>query len=122
MLSYKRSQRVGELIQREIAGIVQEIKQPGIGFVTITGVKLSDDLLSARVFFSVIGTDEDTERTSAVLKKSLPEIRHQLAHRVKLRRVPELFFEFDETPRKAGRIFEILERINEEGTGTDHKE
>ena len=114
MLSYKRSQRVGELIQQELAHIVQEIKDPGIGFVTITGVKLADDLLDARVFYSVIGSPADIERTSAILKGHLPEIRHQLAQRVKLRRTPSLFLVFDETPRKADRIFELLGRIDEE--------
>ena len=114
MLSYKRSVRVAELIQHEIARIVQELKNPGIGFVTVTGVKLTDDLLDARVFYSVIGSPEDVKKTKQIMENSAQEIRRQLALRLNLRRTPTLTFSFDDTPEKAAHIFELLEKIKAE--------
>jgi len=114
MLSYKRSTRVAEQIQREISKIVQELKEPKMGFATITGVKLTDDLQSARVFFSVIGTENEVAETCRILKDSVPSIRHQLAAKMNLRRTPTLEFVFDETPAKAGRVLELLEKIRSE--------
>ncbi len=122
MLSYKRSVRVGELIQQEVSRIVQELKEPGLGFVTITGLKLTDDLQSARIFYSVIGSDEEVERTGAILKASIPLIRHQISQRVKLRRTPTIEFEFDTTPAHANRIFTLLEQINREPAVPEPKE
>lgn len=115
MQQYKRSARVGELIQQEISKIVQEdLKQPGVGFITITGVKLTDDLQQARVFYSVIGGEEEVARTKTILLDSVQMIRHELAARLNLRRTPTLTFDYDETPERAARVFSILERIKSE--------
>jgi ribosome-binding factor A len=114
MLKYKRSTRVAELIQQEISRIVQEFKEPGLGFVTITGVKLTEDLQSARIYYSIIGSEEDIKRSSDILKHSIPVIRHELAQRLNMRRTPTLAFEFDTTPERANRIFSILEKIKQE--------
>lgn len=114
MQSYKRSARVAELIQQELAKIIQDMKNSEIGFTTITSVTLTDDLQTARAFYSVIGSEEEIMKTSAVLKDSVREIRHELAVRLNLRRTPTLEFVFDETPAKADRIFELLEKIKTE--------
>ncbi|MCX5778336.1 MAG: 30S ribosome-binding factor RbfA [Elusimicrobia bacterium] len=114
MQSYKRSVRVAELIQQELANIVRDIKNREIGFTTITTVTLTDDLQTARAFYSVIGTEEETQKTAVVLKAAVKEIRHELAVRLNLRRTPTLEFVFDETPVKADRIFELLEKIKSE--------
>jgi ribosome-binding factor A len=121
MLSYKRSVRIAELIQKEIAKIMQEFKNPEIGFVTITGVKLTDDLLDARAYYSVIGSQEEVERTKAIIKNSIPEIRHQLALRLNLRRTPTLIFSYDDTPEKAAHVFELLEQIKTEDSEPETK-
>jgi ribosome-binding factor A len=105
---------VGELIQQELSKIVQELEEPELGFVTITGIKLTDDLQSARVFYSVIGDKESVDRSSEILKNSVPHIRQQLALRLNLRRTPTLVFEYDTTPEKATRIFTLLEQIKSE--------
>ncbi|MFH1368768.1 MAG: 30S ribosome-binding factor RbfA [Elusimicrobiota bacterium] len=117
MQSYKRSVRVAELIQQEISKIIQELKNPGLGFVTITGVKLTDDLQDARIFYSVIGSDKDISDTKDILERSIPEIRHLLAMRINLRRTPVLTLVFDDTAKRANRIFEILEKIRSEENG-----
>src|SRR3989339_873136 len=112
MRGYKRSARVAELLQQEISKIMLELQERGgMGFVTITGVKLSDDLQNARVFYSVIGTDDEIANSHKILKESLSEIRHMVAIRLNLRRTPVINFEYDETPQKASRVFEILEKI-----------
>jgi ribosome-binding factor A len=114
MLSYKRSARVGALLQEEISKIIQEIKNPQMGFVTVTGIKLTDDLQQARVFYSVIGNEETVQHTADILKESIPEIRHKIAERMNLRRVPSVLMQYDETPAKAARVFELLNRIKTE--------
>ena len=119
MRSYKRSTRVGELIQRELCRIVQEIKDPGLGFVTITGVKLTDDLQEARIYYSVIGSQEDIKKTTDILQKRVKSIRHALAVKLNLRRTPLLIFEYDLTPERASRIFEILEKIHKAEPGEE---
>lgn len=114
MQSYKRSTRVAELIQREISKGIQSLKNPLKGLVTVTGVKLTDDLLDARVFYSIIGSVEYVEFTKSAMPKCVPEIRRHLAAAINMRRTPRLVFVFDETPSKAEKIFEILEKINSE--------
>lgn len=116
MQQYKRATRVGELIQQEISKIVLDLKQPGVGFVTITGVKLTDDLQQARVFYSILGGEEEVARTKTVLHDAIPMIRHELAVRLNLRRTPSIFFVYDETPERASRIFSILEKIKSDET------
>jgi len=114
MLAYKRSTRVAELILQELSKIILELNKPDLGFVTVTGVKLTDDLLDARVFYSVIGTPEVVERSKIVLQESIGHLRHELASRVNLRRTPTLFFQYDDTSEKAQKIFELLNKIEQE--------
>jgi len=114
MLAYKRSTRVAELILQELSKIILEFNKPGLGFVTVTGVKLTDDLLDARVFYSVIGTPEVVESSKIILQKSIGHLRHELAGRVNLRRTPTLFFQYDDTSQKAQKIFELLHKIEQE--------
>jgi len=114
MQSYKRSTRVAELIQKEISKLLREIKDPELGFVTITSVKLTDDLQDARVFYSVIGSEEQKLKTKTILLDSLKHIRHELASTINMRRTPTLEFEYDDTPEKATHIFEIFEKISKE--------
>jgi ribosome-binding factor A len=114
MLGYKRSARVGELLLQEISRIVQEFEAPGQGLITVTHVKLTDDLQDARIFYSVLGTEEQSEKTHQLMKDSLPYIRHQLAVRLNLRLTPRLSLEIDTTVETASRVFELLEKIKKE--------
>ncbi|MFC1501632.1 30S ribosome-binding factor RbfA [Elusimicrobiota bacterium] len=114
MLSYKRSVRVAEQIQKEVSKIVQELREPGLGFVTITDVKLSDDLQDARIYYSVLGSEEEVQKSNEIIQDSVKEIRHQLALSLNLRRTPTIMFKFDDTPKKATHIFELLEKIKKE--------
>jgi len=119
MQSYKRSARVAELIQQELSKIVQELKDshPTLGFVTVTGIRLADDLKSARVFYSVMGSEDEVKESRAILEAAVPEIRHFLALRLNMRRTPTLLLDYDVTPRLATRVFELLEKIKSEEEG-----
>jgi len=122
MHSYKRSDRVAELIQKTITDIIRDFKEPGLGFVTVTGVKVTTDLLDARIFYSVIGTPEVVEKSNEILQNSLKSIRHELAVRLNLRRTPELNLKYDDTSEKASRVFELLEKISREEPPPPHEE
>jgi ribosome-binding factor A len=113
-LSYKRSVRVGDLIQQTVSEVVRELKDLDTGLVTIVGVKLSDDLLSCRIYYSVFGSDEDKKKINMGLKKNTKEIRHQLAIRLNLRRTPEIVFVYDDTNETADKVFNLLKKIEKE--------
>jgi ribosome-binding factor A len=112
--SYKRSARVGVLIQHEISSILRDMRDFNAGLVTVTGVKLTEDLLFCKVFYSVFGMKEDRGAAERLLKINTKEIRHQLALRLNLRRTPTLEFVYDDSNEKASRVFDILKKIEDE--------
>ncbi len=113
---YKRADRVGDSILREIASMVQrgDIRDPRIGFITITHVKLSADLKEARVYFSQLGTEEEKANSAQGLESAVGYIRRTLGHRLKLRSVPNIRFYFDDTLEYAEHIDELLHEIKKE--------
>jgi ribosome-binding factor A len=113
-LSYKRSVRVGELIQQTVSEIVREMRDLDSGLVTVMGVKPTDDLMSCRIYYSVFGSQEDKSKAEVVLKKNTKEIRHQLAMRLNLRRTPEIVFIYDDTNESATKVFDLLKKIEED--------
>ena len=112
--SYKRSTRVGELIQQTVSELIREIRELNVGLVTIMGVKLTDDLQTCRIFYSVFGSDEDKKNAASVLDKNTKEIRHQLALRLNLRRTPTITFTYDDTNETASKVFDLLKKIEDE--------
>lgn len=112
--SYKRAERVGELIQQSVSEILREIRELNTGLVTVMGVKLTDDLQSCRIFYSVFGTEEDKQNAADILKANTKEVRHQLAMRLNLRRTPSITFVYDDTNETATKVFDILKKIEEE--------
>lgn len=114
MLPFKRSQRVGDLLRQEISDIImRRMKDPRIGFITVTGVNVTDDLKSARVFVSVL-KEEERELTLKVLNEARKMVRSELAKRVKLRAIPVLEFIMDEAIEYGSRIEKLLKDIKEE--------
>jgi len=112
MDEYKRSERVGDQIRMEIADILMtKVKDPRIGFVTVTTVKVSDDLRNAKVFISVLGTD--AARSFEGLDKARSFIRSELGRRMKLRFVPELSFHEDHTTEEAAKVYKLMEKMKE---------
>ncbi|TRZ96404.1 30S ribosome-binding factor RbfA [bacterium] len=109
-----RYEKVAEAIKREASLIIHdELKDPRLGFVTITGVELTQDLRYAKIFFSVLGKDEDYKRTKGVLDSASGFIRKLIAQRVKLRFAPEITFREDRSGEYSIKIQSILDQIKE---------
>ena len=105
--------RVSEQIKKELSQILQtELKDPRIGFITVTGVEVTNDLSQAKVFLSVLGTDQQKEETLKALAKGQGFIRSELGRRVRLRHTPELVFKFDTSIEYGSRIDQLLHKIN----------
>ena len=118
----RRVERVADAIQQLIAELLlREIKDPRIGMVTLTGVKLSADLRHARVWFSVIGDQARRDQSLAGLRSACGFIRSQVAHRLRLRSAPEIIFEFDPSLDQADRVARLL-RSEETPPGDDQRD
>ncbi len=110
-----RSTRVGEQMKKELSDILgRKLKDPRVGFVTVTDVEVSGDLQQAKVFISVLGDADKREDTLKGLEKSKGFIRSELGQRIRLRKTPELFFEFDESIDYGNRIESLLHQIHKE--------
>jgi ribosome-binding factor A len=108
--------RVGEQIKKELSQIVQsELKDPRIGFITVTGVEITNDLSIAKVYLSVMGTDEQKEATLKALSSGSGYIRSELGKRIRLRKLPELQFKFDASIDYGSRIDNLLHKLGKEG-------
>ncbi len=108
----KRLSRVGETVRAEISEmILRDLKDPRIGLVTITDVVMSPDLRQARVYFSRIGTKEESEESLVGLTKAAGFIRRELGRRLKLKFAPELRFLHDDSLETGARISDLLREI-----------
>ncbi len=114
-MRYRRL-RVQDLLREEISLIIQrELHDPGLGFITIVEVKMSEDLKSAKVYISIYGSDEEQKHTLEALKRSKGYIKFLLGKRVTLRYIPELTFLLDDTLERVQRMEEIFKREIDEG-------
>jgi ribosome-binding factor A len=101
-------------MKKEISDILrEEIKDPRVGFTSVTRVEVSSDLRYARVFISILGNLEERQQMEKVLKKAGGFIRSQLAQRIRLRYTPELSFKMDESIEYGVRIASLLDQIVE---------
>jgi len=105
--------RVGEQIKKELSLILQsEFKDPRLGFITVTGVDVTNDLSQAKVYISVLGSEEQKEDTLKALAKGTGFLRGELGRRIRLRVIPELQFKFDSSVEYGSRIDQLLNKIN----------
>lgn len=110
-----RAIRLGEQIREDLGDLLaREVRDPGIGFVTLTRVRVTEDLLHARVFYTALGDQAAAQKTARALERALPFLRRALGERLKLRRVPELTFAVDESIGHQARVEELLEQIKRE--------
>ena len=110
-----RQQRVQELLVQEISDIVRrEVKDPRVGFLTITDAQVTPDLRQARVYFTVLGDAEQQEKTAEALNRAAGFIRGEFARRAQMRYVPQLRFEFDQAPARGMRISQLLEQVRQD--------
>jgi ribosome-binding factor A len=114
MLPYKRSQRVGDLVREEVADIIMtRLKDPRIGFVTVTGVDMSDDLKMARIFVSML-KPEERDQTLSILNDAKPFIRSALGKRLKMKFTPNVEFRLDTAIEYGSKIDSLLRKIKTE--------
>lgn len=105
-----RPRRVGELIQRELAGMLQrDVKDPRLSLVSITAVDVTRDMSLARVFYTLIGSEHNTKDVQEGLKKASGFLRYELGKRVQLRNVPKLEFRYDESVIRGAKLSRLIE-------------
>ena len=110
-----RPDRVAEAIRDELSQLIaREVHDPGVGFVTLTRVKVSPDLQAARVYYTTMGDEKAQRETAKALKRATPFLRRQLGQRIRLRRVPEVAFFYDESIARGDRIEQILQELKAE--------
>jgi ribosome-binding factor A len=115
-----RIQRVGEEFREILAEEIPKLKDPRIGFVTVTGVKVTADLRRAWVYYTAFGDDKERASTRAGLRSAVPRLRGLIGKQVRMKFLPELAFEEDATLEQAARIDRLIARLNAgEGTHED---
>lgn len=108
----RRADRVAEALQALVAELLlREIKDPRIGLVTITGVRIAPDLRNARIYFSRLGDESDRAQSLQGLTSAAGFIRSQVARRLNLRVAPQITFEFDPSLERAERMARLLKDI-----------
>jgi len=111
----KRSEKIADLIQKEISHmLVRTLKDPRIGFVTITKVAVSEDCRLAKVYFSVTGSPDERERSTDGLNSAKGYVRKELGRRIRMKYIPEIIFQFDPSIEYAIHIGEVIEHIKKE--------
>ena len=112
----RRQEKVNDLLREVLSEIVRsEIKDPRLGFISLTGVEVAPDLSAARVFVSVMGDDAQQKDSLGVLQRAKGFLRTELARRVRtMRHVPELIFKLDTSIQHGARVFELLEQVKRE--------
>lgn len=109
-----RSEKVQELIKQEVSQIIlRELKDPRIGFVTVTQVDITGDLRSAKIYVSLMGSEEQIKDCWIGLQNSLGYIRREIGKRIRLRCTPELSFQLDKSLDYSVHIQELLAKIKE---------
>lgn len=107
-----RPSRVAEEIKKEVSVIIsQEVKDPRVGFVTVTGVEVTNDLSYAKIFVSVLGGSEEAERSLVALNSAKGLVRSEVGKRIRLRVAPEITFVIDKSLEKAARIGQLLSQV-----------
>lgn len=118
-----RQEKLGELIAEELSDLLRtRMKDPRVGFASITHVEVSGDLRHAKIFVSVLGSEDEQAATIQALKHATGFLRHELASRLVLRYMPALVFKLDTSIEKGTRILQIIRELEQDQTihgGTD---
>ncbi|NLK00263.1 MAG: 30S ribosome-binding factor RbfA [Clostridia bacterium] len=110
-----RASRVGEQIKKEVSQIIlEEIKDPRLGFVTITAVDVTNDLRHAKIFVSIFGDEKEVSETHEVLNNAKGFFRSEIGKRIRTRFAPELSFVLDRSLERGERISELLTKVQRE--------
>lgn len=108
---FPRTRRVGEQIQRELAQLIrEEIRDPRVGMITVSGVEVARDMAHAKVFFTLLNEqDHDPAVSLAILNKAAGFLRHALGQRMAMRAVPQLHFHYDDTTVRGAKINALID-------------
>lgn len=110
-----RQEKLGELIALELSDLIRtRMKDPRVGFTSITRVEVSGDYRHAKVFVSVMGSPEEQEQTMKVLHRATGFLRHELAGRLTLRYMPEILFKHDHSLEKGAHILALIQQVEQE--------
>jgi ribosome-binding factor A len=108
----QRTDRIDELLRQEIGSIVtREVADPRIGFATITRVETTPDLRHAKVWVSVIGQERERTATIAALGRAMPFVRRELGRTLRLKRIPDLHVQLDDTAERGTRVLHLLDDL-----------
>ncbi|MGH2808416.1 MAG: 30S ribosome-binding factor RbfA [Actinomycetota bacterium] len=110
----QRMEKVQKLARQVLGEAIGDLKDPRIGFATVTAVRISPDLRHARVWVSVLGSAEQQEETMKGLTSATPHLRGELGRQVRMKYLPELSFELDTGAQEAEHLEEILHKIHED--------
>lgn len=110
-----RQEKLGELIAEEISDLLRtRVKDPRVGFASITHVEVSGDFRHAKIFVSVMGNPEERQETMKALKHASGFLRHELASRLTVRYVPEIDFRLDTSIEKGARVLDLIHQVEQE--------
>lgn len=109
-----RMRKVNELLREVVAEEVTDLKDPGLGFITVTGVDTAPDLRTATVFYTVLGTDEEKAATAEALRRAAPRLQASIGNQVRIKYTPRLRFAVDRSIDEGLRIDTILHELEEE--------
>jgi ribosome-binding factor A len=112
-----RTSRVSEELREILAEEIPKLKDPRVGFVTVTGVKVSPDLRRAWVYYTSMGDERERRASAAALRSAGPHLRRVIGSQVRLKVLPELEFEEDDTAETADRIETLIRRLHEDERG-----
>ena len=120
----RRVQRLNNLIRQEISELLQrQVKDPRLGsFIAVAEVSISSDLRNAKIFVSHIGSEEQKEETMSALTSASGFFRSELAKRLRVRRIPELSFQWDDTIERGAHLLELIDQIAAESTPERHSD
>ena len=121
MAQGSRPDRVGEQIRKELSELLaRAVHDPGVGFVTITQVKMTPDLQNARIYYTTIGDEKARKDTQRALGRATGFLRRQIGSRLRLKTVPELAFFYDESIERQARIEKIMLDLQAERAANPH--
>jgi len=98
-------------VQRVVSDIIQKEVKDDLGFITVTGVKITNELSYMYVYYSVFGNEKDLEKTEKALERANGFIKNQIAQRVKMRKVPALVFKYDDSLNKGKKVEDLIKTI-----------
>ncbi|MCK9221565.1 MAG: 30S ribosome-binding factor RbfA [Limnochordia bacterium] len=122
-MTVQRAEKVREAVRQEASDIImRNLKDPRVGFVTVTDVEVTGDLRQVKIFVSVYGDEESRKTTMEGLSSATGFVRSELGKRIRLRHTPEISFVFDESIERGARIFSLLRELDDAQKGTQSDE